>query len=609
MASLTVGDETGRIRLVLWDDKTQAVIDGALEAGIVIQIRGGYVKKGLGDDLEVNLGRTGYINPLDDYDMEDLEIDLTDAEIVKITDLKDRMFNITVKVKIGNIYPLSTFTRKSDGSEGKVLSIQASDETGSTRIVFWDDKAELMQDAKIGEAISVSGANSREGRQGDIEVHAGRAAIIQREIDDDIDAVSIDTVRVSAEPLGMKSISELTVDMQDVDIEGKVVSVYEVRTFEREGKQGKVQNVMIADETGRIRVTFWNDDVDKIKGLDEGDVIRLKHGYCKEGYRGGVEYQIGTRAEIERNPKNSDLKSLDISTVQSLVDTIGMKSISELTADMQDVDIEGKVVSVYEVRTFEREGKQGKVQNVMIADETGRIRVTFWNDDVDKIKGLDEGDVIRLKHGYCKEGYRGGVEYQVGFKSEIEMNPDNSNLDSLDISDIEKIPTRQYGRVMISDITSESENDSVEVSGIVVRVPQSSPIYLACPECRKKVQEDSGKYLCSNCGEIKKAEARMLYKVTIDDGSGTIRVTLFGEAGEKLLQMTAEEAQKIIEKSGNPNKPFDENGDKMLGRYVIVNGKVTKYRDSLDISAAGLDFVDPEKEILRMKGQIEELTN
>ncbi len=488
VASLTVADETGRIRLVLWDDKTQAVTDGALEVDTVIQIRGGYVKKGLGDALEVNLGRSGYINPLDDYDMEDLEIDLTDAEIVKIDSLKDRMFSITVKVKVGNVYPLSTFTRKSDGSEGKVLSIQASDDTGSTRLVFWDDKAELMQDVKVGEVISVSGANSREGRYGDIEIHVGKSAIIQREIEEEIDAVPIAASSApTAEP-------------------------------------------------------------------------------------------------------------------------IGKKTISELTADMRDVDIEGKIVSVFDVRTFERDGKEGKVQNIMIADDTGRIRVTFWNEDVDKVKGLDEGDIVRIKHGYCKAGYRGGVEYQVGFKAEIETNPDDSELESLDIAELAKMPTRQYGRVMISDITAESENDSVEVSGIVVRVPQSNPIYLACPKCRKKVQDDDGKQLCSTCGEVKKPEARMLYKVTLDDGSGTIRVTLFGEAGEKLLQMTGAEAQKLIEKEGE-TAPFDQNSEKMLGRYVVVNGKVTKYRDSIDISAAGLDFVDPEKEILRMKGQIEELTS
>jgi hypothetical protein len=86
-------------------------------------------------------------------------------------------------------------------------------------------------------------------------------------------------------------------------------------------------------------------------------------------------------------------------------------------------------------------------------------------------------------------------------------------------------------------------------------------------------------------------------------------VTLFGNAGEKLLQMTAAEAQKLIDESGDPKTPFDVNGDKMLGRYVVVNGRVSKYRDSLDISAAGFDFVDPEKEIIRMKGQIEQLTS
>jgi replication factor A1 len=489
VANLTVADENDRIRLVLWDEKTQAITDGALEPGTVIQIRGGYVKKGLGDSLEINLGRTGYINPLDDYEMEDLDVDLSDAEIVKIEDLKDRMFNITVKVKVGNVYPISTFTRKSDGSEGKVLSIQAADDTGSTRVVFWDDKAELMKDVKVGEIISVSSANSREGRYGNIEVHAGRTTVIQRELDEKIDAVPIET-SFSAEP-------------------------------------------------------------------------------------------------------------------------VGMKTISELTMDMKDVDIEGKVVSVYEVRTFDRDGKEGRVQNVVIADETGRIRVTFWNDDVDKIKDLKEEDILRIIHGYCKEGYQGGVEYQVGFKAEIEINPKKSKLKSLDISDFAENPPRQYGRVMIGDITDETEGQSVEVSGIVVKVPQFSPVYLSCPNpnCMKKVQEEDGKYLCPNCGEVKKAEPRMLYKVTLDDGSGTIRVTLFGQAGEKLLQMTAAEAQKMIEKSEDPKAPFDENSDKMLGRYVVVNGRVTKFRDSLDISAAGLDFVDPEKEILRMKGQIEELTN
>ena len=45
VANLTVADENDRIRLVLWDEKTQAITDGALEPGTVVQIRGGYKER------------------------------------------------------------------------------------------------------------------------------------------------------------------------------------------------------------------------------------------------------------------------------------------------------------------------------------------------------------------------------------------------------------------------------------------------------------------------------------------------------------------------------------------------------------------------------------
>jgi replication factor A1 len=485
VASLGVADETGRIRLVLWDEKTDAVTEEAVTKGTVIRILGGYVKKGLGDALEVNLGRTSTLKVLDDYEIEEMELDLSDADIVKMGELQDKMFGITVRAKVGTVYPMSTFTRK-DGSEGRVLSIIAGDETGSARIVFWDDRADEIQDVQVDEVIGVADVLTRAGRYGDTEVHVGSASSIQRNLDD-IKAVDMDVSgRTTAEPLGMKSISDLTSDMRDVDIEGKVVGVYEVRTFERDGRQGKVQNVMIADETGRIRVTFWNEDVDKVKKLKEGDVLRIQHGYCKDGYQGGVEYQVGMKAEISINPKDSDLKKVDIAALAQ--DTI-----------------------------------------------------------------------------------------------------------------------RHYGRVMIGDITDESENKNVEVSGIVVKLPQSSPIYLACPDCKKKVQKEGDEYHCSVCGTIKEVEPRMLYKVTLDDGSGTIRVTLFGEAGETLLGMNATDAKQIIDETGDQNAPLERNADQMLGRYVVVSGRVSRFKDSLDISASGLAFADPVAEIKRMKERIDKI--
>jgi replication factor A1 len=491
VASILVSDDTGSIRVVLWDDMTNILSqesEDTISIDDIIQISGAYVKKGLGDALELNLGRMANIRVLKDYEIEELGMDFSDTTgEQKISELSDGLFNISIKVKIQRVYRLSTFTRKSDGSEGRVLSIVGADESGSVRIVFWDDKASEMENAEDGEVIHLRGVNTRMNRDGtEVEVHVGRAASIERDIEEDIDAVEVAPSGGGSEPLGMKAIADLTTGMWDVDIEGKVVTLYDVNTFtSRDGSEGRVRNIIIADESGKTRVTFWNDDVDKIDELEEEHIIRIRHGYVKEGYRGGVEFHVGRKAEIDINPKGSKLKKLDVSQISTQ-------------------------------------------------------------------------------------------------------------------------PIVKASRMLIEEIDDNMEGKSVEVCGIVVNLSQSMPpIYQACPSCSKKLEEVDGGYECKTCNEVKKPEPKMLYKITLDDGSGSIRVTLFGKVGEELLQMTAEEANEMIKKTGKSDQPYIENGDKVVGRYIAVYGRVKKFRDSFDLSASGFEFADPVREIKRMKEEIQ----
>ena len=491
VASILVSDDTGSIRVVLWDDMTNILSqesEDTVSIDDIIQISGAYVKKGLGDALELNLGRMANIRVLKDYEIEELGMDFSDTtDEQKISELTDGLFNISIKVKIQRVYRLSTFTRKSDGSEGRVLSIVGADESGAVRIVFWDDKASEMENAEEGEVIHLRGVNTRMNRDGtEVEVHVGRAASIERDVKEDIDAVEVAPSGGGSEPLGMRTIADLTTGMWDVDIEGKVVTLYDVNTFtSRDGSEGRVRNIIIADESGKTRVTFWNDDVDKIDELEEEHIIRIRHGYVKEGYRGGVEFHVGRKAEIEINPKGSKLKKLDVSQISTQ-------------------------------------------------------------------------------------------------------------------------PMVKASRMLIEEIDDNIEGQSVEVCGIVVNLSQSMPpIYQACPSCSKKLEEVDGGYECKTCKEVKKPEPKMLYKITLDDGSGSIRVTLFGKVGEELLQMTAEEANEMIKKTGKSDQPYIENGDKVVGRYISVYGRVKKFRDSFDLSASGFEFADPIREIKRMKEEIQ----
>ncbi|MHA2601112.1 MAG: SOSS complex subunit B family protein, partial [Candidatus Thorarchaeota archaeon SMTZ1-83] len=89
----------------------------------------------------------------------------------------------------------------------------------------------------------------------------------------------------------------------------------------------------------------------------------------------------------------------------------------------------------------DKDGGEGRVQNIIVADESAQIRLTFWNEDVDKIKDLHEGDVVSVTHAYAKEGFRGGVEVHVGRKAEIKINPRGSPLKKLDLSDLASVPS------------------------------------------------------------------------------------------------------------------------------------------------------------------------
>lgn len=489
VASMVVADKTGSIRVALWDDVTKAVSEGAVSIGDVVQLRSAYAKKGLRDQIELNLGRMGGLRILEDYEIEELELDFDiDApDSLKIESLEERQYDITLTVETKRVFPLSTFTRKSDNSEGKVMSMIVADETGSIRLVFWDDLAEQMDGIEEGEVIRITGAYTRKGRSDELEVHSGRSSKVERNLDEEIDAVSVETPR--REPLGRKTIDEMNVGMRDVDLEGKVFRIFPVTEFDRDDSTGRVQNIIVVDESGQS------------------------------------------------------------------------------------------------------------------------IRAAFWDDDVEKIKSLKEGDIIRIEHGYVKKGYRDAVEFGVGKFAEISIDPDDSEIEDLELPEAPSRPTGAADRTAIVDIDEALEGQNVEVCGIIVGVGQISPVYPACPSCKKKLDVgERGNYTCKSCGEeVEQPEYRMLYKITVDDGTGSIRTTLFGEAGEKLLEMTAEEAQDLIQKTSNERAPIDEKMDKMLGTYVVVRGRVNRYRDSLDIGANSLSFANPVEEVKKMKASIEDL--
>lgn len=91
--------------------------------------------------------------------------------------------------------------------------------------------------------------------------------------------------------------------------------------------------------------------------------------------------------------------------------------IKDLTPKQGNVDITVDVIDVSPPREFQKFGKSGRVANAIAKDETGDIKLTLWNDDIDRIKA---GDKIHLTNGYVNE-WQGEMQLTTGRMGKMEV--------------------------------------------------------------------------------------------------------------------------------------------------------------------------------------------
>jgi replication factor A1 len=91
--------------------------------------------------------------------------------------------------------------------------------------------------------------------------------------------------------------------------------------------------------------------------------------------------------------------------------------VSELKSGQGKVDVEVVVKSMAEPRVMNKYGKDLKVCNAQVSDESGEIKLTLWNDDVDKVK---VGSKIKITNGYVSE-FNGEKQLTSGKFGKLEV--------------------------------------------------------------------------------------------------------------------------------------------------------------------------------------------
>jgi replication factor A1 len=277
----------------------------------------------------------------------------------------------------------------------------------------------------------------------------------------------------------VEGIADVDPGMDDVKFLAKVLRVGDLRTFERddEDEDGRVINVDVADETGRITITMWDGMAeDAVDRLEPGDTLRVA-GRPKDGYN-------GLEVDVDKAEPAPDAE-VDVESTDS-------HRVEDLSLGLSDVNLTGRVLSTDSVRTFDRDdGSEGRVSNLTLGDPTGRTRVTLWDGKADLATEFAAGETVEIVDGYVRER-DGTLELHVG---------DRGTVEEID-EDVEYVPDT-------TDVGDLELGATVDIAGGVI---ETDP--------KRTFDRDDGSE-----GQVR--------NVRIKDGTGDIRVALWGEKADR----------------------------------------------------------------------------
>ena len=85
--------------------------------------------------------------------------------------------------------------------------------------------------------------------------------------------------------------------------------------------------------------------------------------------------------------------------------------IIELKPGMKRVEIAAKVLNISETREVTtRAGEQSRVATAEVNDDSGTIKLTLWNEQIDQVK---VNDSVKIENGYVTS-FRGETQLNVG---------------------------------------------------------------------------------------------------------------------------------------------------------------------------------------------------
>ncbi|XP_068206149.1 replication protein A 70 kDa DNA-binding subunit isoform X2 [Palaemon carinicauda] len=348
----------------------------------------------------------------------------------------------------------------------------------------------------------------------------------------------------------------------------RVTNKSAIRTWSNSRGEGKLFSMDLLDESGEIRATAFNEQLDKFYDMMElNKVFFITGGTLKTANKQysnlNNDYELTLNKMTEITPCHEDtaipsmqysfvpLNQLDQVSKDSVVDIIGVcKEALELSTVTQ--------------RTTGRELKKRDLQ--VIDDTKHEVRVTLWGTNAENFDGSLQ-PVLAIKG--AKVSDFNGVSLSLLSSSSFQVNPDIMEAHKLKgwfdnggcTSDTVNLSNQRsggasggmgnvyktFGEAKLENLGGRSgdQADYYSVKASLVLIRKENCLYPACPSasCNKKVVDlNNGMYRCEKCNqEYDNFEWRLMVSANLADISDNQWVTMFQDQAEAVLGVSAQE--------------------------------------------------------------------
>jgi replication factor A1 len=277
---------------------------------------------------------------------------------------------------------------RADGEKGWVATLLLGDETGTTRVVLWDEKAGAAIDVAIGDVLEIIGRHPGKSTK---EIYALALRQASCEI----------TCALPAQGTGAGTLSN-----EPVDLDAIVISINEPRSFtRRDGTTSEMVEAVIGDDKGSARLVAWAPEL--LCDLAPGTTVHI------------------TGAKPNNKSEGRDY-SLDETSTVAVTDTEVSVPFTPLgsVSDQGIYSVNGQVKQMQQPRSFTtKNGTASWVRNILVSDEGEELKLVLWGDFA--LIPLKTGDRVEAYHASAKPGRFGGIELGVGRGSAFRV-PDET---------------------------------------------------------------------------------------------------------------------------------------------------------------------------------------